>query len=347
LLVTAIISESSTTRQKAIEQFTIALDAINLDRPPGAQEAIYLGKLVGQVLSGEKTIDDVKNLKEVLGEDWGDCLSYYAVMNLLTRYRRMLRDSENVSQASKHLRKWFDTNMTMAAVAEKHNELYAIAQNGTADDHIDTDPILDTNELFAQLDWTVLPPGEKEMIKEAEDIVAGAHGEVKIDLERLNVLKAIKDAWGADRSYYARGRLKSPRKVSVDGQEHPDEYIVLVLQQLDGSGNVVCEHAIAESPIAGPNAMYVFRGDVSPDHNWREVYSLPKKEARRLGARAVKHTTVGDKPLLETMTEKITYLITCEPDEFAAIEFNGRSMIRIKKLGEIAAPGIVGIDAAA
>lgn len=334
----ALMSGSENTRQRALDFLGEAYEQITSDGHPVVKEAIYLGELLYKVTQNEEPFSKLEAYKEVLGEDWDEALTQYAMMFLISVCSRKLKNAEFTGspQVINNLRKRLHIEISKFALADRYNEIDKQAKAGSAQDHIDTDPVLDTQELFAQLDWTILPPGETELIKEAEEIVEGAQRPDKavvIDLERLRILKAIKDMWGPDRAYYARGRLKSPRKVAVDGKESPDEYIVLVLQELkDG---VILEHAIAESPIAGPHALYVYRSDVG-EKSWREVYSFPKHQARQLTARQVKHTHVGTKPLIDTMIEKVSYLMTCEPEEFAEIRFNGRDISRIRKIGEIA-----------
>lgn len=189
---------------------------------------------------------------------------------------------------------------------------------------------------ITSLDWEVLPVGQLRDI--AEDIVEKAsksgNTPVTIDLNRLKILEGIRESWGADRAYYARGTLGT-RKVVRDGdQESPDQYLLLILQELDRHGVVTAEHAIAESPIAGPHAMYVFRQDVSEGLAWREVMALSKLHARDLGARPVKHvrpSTNGDTGLIETMQVKAELLMSCTPEEFKIAEFNGERGIRLPK----------------
>lgn len=203
--------------------------------------------------------------------------------------------------------------------------------------------ILPYGELFVELDWTVLPENELELEKAAREIVSEAQErvakgtEVCIDLERLNILKQIRDKWGSDRSYYARGQLGGRRRINIEGTESPDEYIVLVLMHLDAQGRAVAEHAIAESPIAGHNALYVFRSDVSGDLSWREVYSLSKEDARSLGARALKHTKAGDdrRSLVEVMSDRVASLLMVTPEEFPLVEFHGRSTRVVRRLGDL------------
>ena len=184
-----------------------------------------------------------------------------------------------------------------------------------------------------QLDWEVLPPGELEAIaRSIIDAQKLTRNEVRIDLERLNILAKIREEWGEDVSYYVHGTLGKRRIIKRDTQEEPDQYLLLILQDVDEHGTVLQEHAVAESPIAGPHALYVFRQDVSEGLSWREVMALPKKYARDLGARAVKHTQSVEAPasyLVPAMTEKVRALLACEPQEFPRIEFDGKRGFRL------------------
>lgn len=201
--------------------------------------------------------------------------------------------------------------------------------------------VLNSNDLAeslvqaTHLDWEVLPPGELE--ERARAIVheqSRTSTEVTIDLERLKILDNIRKQWGEDASYYAYGKLGKRRVIKQDGQEEPDQYLLLILQELDEDGNVVREHAVAESPIAGPNALYVFRQDVSEGLSWRDVMALPKNYARSLKARAVKHTKPRQAPdgfLIAAMTQKVGTLLACDVEDFLALEFSGERGVRLPK----------------
>lgn len=181
-----------------------------------------------------------------------------------------------------------------------------------------------------ELDWEVLPPGESELEKGArqiiEDVSVRTGKRPEIDLNRLNILEGIREQWGKDRSYYSRG-VRQKRSVVHDmgGHEQPDEYIILVLQEPDAKTGLVREHVVAESPIAGPNALYVYRPDTTDHrHDWRTVMSLPKDRSRQLGARDVRHTTSkGSRDLNDTMIEKAIHLLTVPPAEFETLKFSG------------------------
>lgn len=189
------------------------------------------------------------------------------------------------------------------------------------------------------LQWEVLPPGEVHEI--AKEIVNSNQAETKqpeIDLERLLILDQIRKEWGEDNAYYARGVLGKRKVVKANGAEEPDQYLILVLQERDAEGNVVAEHAVAESPITQRNALYVFRQDVSEDLSWREVMALPKSYAKALGARPVKHILPRNPPegfLVASMAGKVSMLLSATKEEFPKIEFNGEKGVRLRAPAKI------------
>lgn len=178
-----------------------------------------------------------------------------------------------------------------------------------------SDSVDETLEKFKpmELDWAILPQGDLEA--SARDLVSSIKqnrptSEVSIDLERLKSLEEIRQGWGPDRSYYVRGAFKR-RVVRKDGKECPDEYIVLVLQDFDEDNNLQAEHAVAESPIVGPHAMYVYRQDAGEGFSWRDVMAMPKSDAKLFNARAVKHNKTG-----LPVQEKALHLLRVSKDEF-------------------------------
>lgn len=193
--------------------------------------------------------------------------------------------------------------------------------------------VLDTFKPM-EVKWEVLPPGQ--LLDHAREIVeglmeqAGEHEPPVIDPLRLRTLEKVREEWGADSAYYMKGALKRRHTVRDGQKECPDQYIVLILQDKDADGNII-EHAVAESPIAGPHAMYVYRQDVNPEVSWREVMSLNKAEARKLGARPLKHSSgLENGELVATMAERTSILLAATPEEFLRVEFNG-SRIRISQ----------------
>jgi|GEM_PF-2493355 len=183
------------------------------------------------------------------------------------------------------------------------------------------------------LDWEALPPGELE--QHAREIVAQNMERMStpptIDLARLRTLSSLRTALGESRCYFARGKLGARRKVKADGVEQADQYLLLVWRDLDDQGNLRGESVVAESPIAGEHALYVFRHDVSGD-NWRSAMALPKSVARDLGARRVRHVIpVGETDLVATMTRKALALLTCPPEEFSILKFAGAQGVRVPR----------------
>ena len=178
-----------------------------------------------------------------------------------------------------------------------------------------------------ELRWEVLP--EEELQARAAAIVQRAQEryktKVEIDVGRLAALGAIRHQWGHDKSFYAYGQLGG-RTMVLDGErEAPDQYLLAVLQETDEQGVVTGHRVVAESPIAGPHAMYVFREDVSAGNGWEKVLALPKRLARGLGARALRHVAVEGESLHDTMTRKAMTLVTCSKDAFPHIKFVGSS----------------------
>jgi hypothetical protein len=174
-----------------------------------------------------------------------------------------------------------------------------------------------------EIDWEILPPGK--LAEHAKDIVDSYTSETKkptIDLERLTILEEIRRWWGEDKSYYRKGIRKGRRVIREDGKEQPDEYILLILQHFDEDGNVTHEDAIAESPIAGPNALYIQRYDVN-HWSWDELMQYPKGDVLAMGARAIKHETAEGHNIYQMMTEKVKSALGLSPENFLAFEFSG------------------------
>ncbi|MBL8121171.1 hypothetical protein JNM87_00265 [Candidatus Saccharibacteria bacterium] len=228
-------------------------------------------------------------------------------------------DLEEVSKSAVRLLRQLEDNRTQLEASESES----IEQEIT---------------IAQQLDWEVLPPGEVRAI--ATEIVENAYkGKAipSVDLERLNILKNIRERWGdADDSYYARG-VRKKRKLVTDvetGEKEADQYLILVLRERNELGEIIAEHAVAESPITKLNAMAVFRQDVSEGLTWKEVMSLPKSYAYALGARAVKHTVprtnVPENYLTDSMTKKAMALLAAPKDVFDRIIFDGDREPRIR-----------------
>lgn len=224
---------------------------------------------------------------------------------------------------------------------------YEIAGLKMDDESAKTQEALDFRPM--ELDWEVLPPGTDELEKTARQIVsdatAGTHKSLEVDLRRLVILEEIRKIWGEDASYYSRGvRNKRRTVIDSDGSEQPDEYIILVLQEIDRlTGEVMYEHAVAESPIAGPNALYVYRQDATDHrHSWRTVMSLPKNQSQKLGARDIRHTVPrGASSLNDVMVGKVEQILLASPTDFHDLDFNG-----IDKEGQVKVRRVLGRSAA-
>lgn len=208
----------------------------------------------------------------------------------------------------------------------------------------DPDPSIESIDTYEPLDWTVLPEGDAQLEKSAREIVEQANqrrssmqsagSSYYVDLKRLAILKNIHDLYPQSDTYYARGYLNGRGIIRTPkGEPQPDEYIVLVVRQPDAAGNSV-EHAVAESPIAGHNAIYVWRGDINREHTWEGVLSAPKQQARSMGARAVPHKVGRGVDLVEGMSTKVFDLLVCDPEDFyssfqdGGIILTGRVAIR-------------------
>jgi hypothetical protein len=182
-----------------------------------------------------------------------------------------------------------------------------------------------------EVDWTVLPPGELQeaAIKICTKLQERGKTDIAIDVERLRALDILRSSWGKDRSYYVTGSLKDRRVIKKDGQEAPDEYIMLILQDLNEDGSVRGEHAVAESPITGKHASYVFRSDID-GLSWREVMAYDKRDARDFNARPVKHTKVNGILTPEMTAAKFNVLLNADADLFLNGEFRSGNL-RIRK----------------
>lgn len=246
--------------------------------------------------------------------------AFFITSRLLTDLADSLRKLKPYSQELAHIE-------SSRIVDVYKNNVLLQALGNQAPEQETNQPDLVTKLEPTQLDWEILPPGELEDYARAivDDIAQRKDKPVEIDLERLNMLDMVRTAWGVDRSYYARGRLNSNKKYDQSSESiDADEYILLVLQDLDDNNNVTAEHAIAESPIVGPHAAYVYRQDTSPErHSWRTIMSLTKQQARMHGARAVKHTLSqqSQMSLTEQMAAKVQLLLDCDVEEFKNTRF--------------------------
>lgn len=188
--------------------------------------------------------------------------------------------------------------------------------------HVEQSPLLSTEEV---LDWKILPPGSlTDHAREIVESITENTGKLPvIDLRRLTILENIRKWWGEDRAYFARGIPRTGRKIHSDtDQELPDEYLMVILQHFDDDGNLVAEDAVAQSPIAGPHALYIQRQAVN-GWDWRELMAYPKHDTLSMGTRKLLHTVPEGEDLVANLTRKTQLLLESSSEDFTKIEFSG------------------------
>lgn len=184
---------------------------------------------------------------------------------------------------------------------------------------IDEDIDSPDSELYApvqELTFEVLPAGT-DLRAYAEDLVAslGESERAHVDLQRVVVLEQVRQLWGEDSCYYARGKRSGKQLPDEAGNMVDEDYLLLIMQNLDYRGNSLGENALAISPIAGKHAAYLVRHDTSAG-TWREVLPLSKKDAREVGARDLRFTASSGHTAYTMMTEKVRALLNCHSDDF-------------------------------
>lgn len=279
----------------------------------------------------QQSVDTVAYIVEGLDEDALLAMKlYFSDIMLYELENYLLSYAEDRTYRERMIKSWRTIHEIVGRQAFDH-------EDESLDSGTSLEPVALEEFKPLEVKWEVLPPGDlldhaKEIIEGMEEAGRNQNGYIPpvIDPSRLKSLEEIRELWGADSAYYMKGALKQRRKVRDDKRECPDQYIVLILQDEDKDGNII-EHAVAESPIAGPHALYVYRQDVNPDVSWREVMSRSKADARQLGARPVKHPSgLGSDELVATMSERVSALLTVNTEEFLRVEFNGQR-IRINK----------------
>ena len=199
------------------------------------------------------------------------------------------------------------------------NEVTSVLRHFGYIDDEEQDAIDHENDTYPaqELDFKILPAGT-DLREFAETIVERLNDRDKahVDLDRLNVLNATREYAGKDRCYFAHGKKTGSQMLDYETDTLIDEdYIVLVIQDLNETGETLCEHALAISPIAQKHAAYLTRNDVSAG-SWREILSLPKQDARYFGARDLRFTGSSGRTPYAMMEEKIKALLECHSDDF-------------------------------
>lgn len=152
----------------------------------------------------------------------------------------------------------------------------------------------------SELPFVVLPHGE-QLREFLEDLRSSRrYRGHDVDEQRVAVLEEIQNHFGVDRCEWHVGTASS--------NGFNNHYVVLTIK----CANVVGQHAVAISPLAGEHATYVVRSDCTKA-NWMVVLAQSKPEARQKGAR--KFLFSGVDPY-SVMREKVIDSLECPPHEF-------------------------------
>jgi hypothetical protein len=181
-------------------------------------------------------------------------------------------------------------------------------------------PDIDVNfEILAnqQLDFTILPGDTnlRELSQELFDESTDTEKE-RVDLERIKILEDVRQIFGEDKCFFARGKQSGRRYKTESGETIDEDFIVLVMQNHDTNGQVTSEDALAISPISRKHAAFYTRQDASEGISWREIFSLTKRNAQYFGARKLKFVANDDLDPYQAVKEKAFALATCLPGEF-------------------------------
>lgn len=170
--------------------------------------------------------------------------------------------------------------------------IHALGSSGTARQEINALP------------FAVLPQGEslRRFLNGVRS--AGHYRGYHVDVKRLNVLVALTDYFGVNRCDWFEGSGSSR---GVD-----NHYLILAIRSTHDSG----QDAVAVSPVTGEHATYVVRHECT-EADWATIFTGPKIEARRRGARRLFFTAPGHgTDQYEAMRDKIITLLECDPRDF-------------------------------
>lgn len=181
-------------------------------------------------------------------------------------------------------------------------------------------PDIDVNfEILAnqELDFTILP-GDTNLRQLSEELFDESTDteKEKVDLERIKILEDMRQIFGEDKCFFARGKQSGRQYKTEAGETINEDFIVLVMQNHDANGQVTSEDALAISPISRRHAAFYTRQDASEGISWREIFSLKKREALSFGARKLKFVANEDHNPYQAVKEKVFALATCLPSEF-------------------------------
>lgn len=168
-----------------------------------------------------------------------------------------------------------------------------------------------------ELDFTILPGDtnlrelSKELFNESTDTE-----KEQVDLERIKILEDMRQIFGEDKCFFARGKQSGREYKTESGDTINEDFIVLVMQNHGANGQVDSEDALAISPISRRHAAFYTRQNASEGISWRDIFSLSKANARYFGARKLKFIGTEDLSPYEAVKEKVFALATCLPTEF-------------------------------
>ena len=180
----------------------------------------------------------------------------------------------------------------------------------------------------------------------AEDIVSnsGERTRPHIDLKRLVVLERLRQHIGTDNCRFVRGKRRAPaRETDVDAL-FSEAYIGLVIERIDEASGEVREDCVVVSPIAGRDAGFIARQDVSEGLPWRQIFRMTKDEAvRYFGVRRLRFDPIIGVDTYAAYYEKVLALLACDKESFGRDYILSRNkkdgsystIPRVKKLGGV------------
>lgn len=168
-----------------------------------------------------------------------------------------------------------------------------------------------------ELNFEILP-GDTNLRELSEQILDESSDieKERVDLERIKILEDMRQLFGPEHCFFARGTNTGRQYESDSGEKIDEDFIVLVMQNHNDNGDVVSEDALAISPISRRHAAFYARQEASAGISWREVFSFSKEGARLLGARKLKFVGNEDMTPHQAVTEKIFALASCPASEF-------------------------------
>jgi hypothetical protein len=200
-----------------------------------------------------------------------------------------------------------------------------------------------------ELQFEILPGDTnlRELSERVYDESSDAE-KVRVDLGRIQVLEEMRTLFGEDHCYFARGEAGGNCYTDENGESINEDFIILVMQHHDETGQVAREDALAISPIARRHAVFYMRQDASEGLSWREVYRLTKKHAQDLGVRKLKFVAPEGIDVYTSMKEKLFTLATCRTEDFHSdLRYDAKTGTYVPKTQKIRAGMMQSIQIAA